>query len=369
MRQIVERYLLREVVLAWLVVSAVLLMILLTRTFADYLGEAAAGKFPPKALFSLVILFSVQYLTIVIPLSLFLAILLALGRWYRDSEMAALVACGGGPRVLLRPIALFTFFLMIILAVLTFELSPRLAQMASDIQRNAQQDAAVGLIEPGRFRSIPGGRGVFYVEGVGSGGGENAAFESLFVHLNDADGYNLITAESGELVTTEDGARALQLNGGQRYDGQSGELDFSVTEFSRHRLRVVAPAVKDEEPKPIMQSTAALLARGDTASKAELHARLAIPLSLVILMLLAIPFAEVPPRSGRLGRMLPAMLLFFLYFSLIGLGKEWLLREKIPMWAGLWWAHLGMLLIVFWRWGRYLGWQWRSKAPEREALV
>ncbi len=368
MRQIIERYLLREVVMAWLVVSAVLLMILLTRTFADYLGEAAAGKFPPKALFSLVVLFSVQYLTIVIPLSLFLAILLALGRWYRDSEMAALVACGGGPGVLLRPIALFTFFLMLLLGVLSFELSPRLAQIADDIQRNAQQDAAVGLIEPGRFRAVPGGRGVFYVEGVGEGGGENAAFEQLFVHLNDGDGYNLITADSGRLVTTEDGARALQLSGGQRYDGQSGKADFSVTEFSRHRLRVVPPQAKSEEPKPIMQSTAALIARGDIEAKAELHGRLAIPLSLLILMLLAIPFAEVPPRSGRLGRLLPALLLFFLYFSLIGLGKEWLLREKIPMWAGLWWAHAGMLLIVVWSWGRYLGWRWPSKVSH-EAMA
>ena len=375
MRKILERYLLREVVLAWLVVSAVLLMILLTRTFADFLGDAAAGKFPPKALFSLVVLFSVQYLTIVIPLSLFLAVLLALGRWYRDSEMAALVACGGGPRVLLRPILIFTAVLALLLTALTFELSPRLAQVAEDIQRNAQQDAAIGLVEPGRFRAVPGGRGVFYVEEVGKQEpgdklpGDNAAFSKLFVHLNDGNGYNLITANSGRIVTTEDGGRALQLTGGQRYDGQSGGAEFTVTEFGRHRLRVVAPAKEVGEVKPFLQTTAQLLSRGDREAIAELHGRLAVPLSLFILVLLAIPFAQVPPRTGSLGRMLPALLLFFLYFSLIGLGKEWLLRGTIPLWAGLWWVHLGVLLIVAWRWGVYLGWQWPRKPPQREAVL
>ena len=74
-----------------------LLLILMTNQFAQVLGDAASNLLPKEAVFLVMGLTSVQYLTILIPIGLFLAIMLSLGRLYRDSEMAALMACGIGP--------------------------------------------------------------------------------------------------------------------------------------------------------------------------------------------------------------------------------------------------------------------------------
>ncbi|MCA1798164.1 MAG: LptF/LptG family permease [Xanthomonadaceae bacterium] len=91
-----DRYLLKEVIQTWAAVTVVLLLIMLSSRFARYLGEAAAGQLPADVVFTLLSLTSIHYMTVLVPVSLFLAVMLMLGRLYKDSEMAAMMACGIG---------------------------------------------------------------------------------------------------------------------------------------------------------------------------------------------------------------------------------------------------------------------------------
>jgi lipopolysaccharide export system permease protein len=100
---ILDRYLLREAGGAWLAVTLVLLSIMLATRFARFLGEAATGILPRELLFKVVALSSLQYLVILIPVSLLLAIMLAMGRLYKDSEIAAMSGCGVSMKQLYRP--------------------------------------------------------------------------------------------------------------------------------------------------------------------------------------------------------------------------------------------------------------------------
>ena len=106
MLRILDRYIFREIASTWLAVTLVLLAILLTNQFARVLGEVAKGKLPKGAAMDVIGLSAVQYLTVLVPIGLFLSIMLALGRLYRDSEMSALMACGIGPAALYRPLSL-----------------------------------------------------------------------------------------------------------------------------------------------------------------------------------------------------------------------------------------------------------------------
>ncbi|MEM7284456.1 MAG: LptF/LptG family permease, partial [Pseudomonadota bacterium] len=73
MFRIIDRYIIREVSQTCLAVTTVLLCILLSNQFARVLGEAAAGNLPKNAVFQLMGLTSLQYLTILVPLALFLS--------------------------------------------------------------------------------------------------------------------------------------------------------------------------------------------------------------------------------------------------------------------------------------------------------
>ena len=92
MTSILSRYIFKETAQTWIVVTFVLLLILMTNQFAQVLGDAASNLLPKEAVFLVMGLTSVQYLTILIPIGLFLAIMISLGLLYRDIEMSALRA-------------------------------------------------------------------------------------------------------------------------------------------------------------------------------------------------------------------------------------------------------------------------------------
>ena len=91
---LISRYIFRETFAAWLTVMVVLFVILMSNQFAEILDDAAVGRLPRDAVFAILSLTSLRYLMVLTPIGLFLGVMLALARLNRDSEMAALAACG-----------------------------------------------------------------------------------------------------------------------------------------------------------------------------------------------------------------------------------------------------------------------------------
>src|SRR5437016_13098449 len=92
--KILGRYVLREVALAWLVVTGVLLLSLLANQVAGVLERAALNQYPQSVVLELIWLGALQNLSVLVPVGLLLGVVLAFGRLYHDSEMAAALACG-----------------------------------------------------------------------------------------------------------------------------------------------------------------------------------------------------------------------------------------------------------------------------------
>ncbi len=139
---ILDRYLFREAGLTWVAVTLVLLAIMLSTRFARFLVLAASGELPETLLLQVVALSSVQYLVILIPVSLLLAVMLSLGRLYLDSEMAAIAACGVSLGTLYRPFIRLGIALAAITAILSFALSPWAERTEDYLIRRAQQQIA-----------------------------------------------------------------------------------------------------------------------------------------------------------------------------------------------------------------------------------
>src|SRR5713226_7652960 len=121
---ILQRYLLREAAAAWVAVTVALLAIMLATRFARYLAVAASGKLPKELLLQVVALSSMQYLMVLIPVSLLLAIMLSLGRLYKDQEMTAMTACGIGSARLYRPFLVLAVLLALAGGALSFVIGP-----------------------------------------------------------------------------------------------------------------------------------------------------------------------------------------------------------------------------------------------------
>ncbi len=340
---ILGRYILREVVLAWLLVTGVLLVILLAYQLVGVLERAAINQFPSGVVLQLIWLGALQYLSILLPVGLLLGVMLAFGRLYADSEMAAALACGAGPANVYLPVVLLALMVAAGLAWLTLVLAPQATERALSLRQAAMRAGQFAPIAAGKFRSFGGGDAVVYAQSVNADG----TLHNVFVERNRGTLVQVALAERARHSVTGDGmTHILTLYDGERFEGVPGSNEFRIVRFAEHTIPVQVPGftdvVRDLEARP-----SALLARAsDPAQRAELQWRIATPLMCLVLALIAVPLARLRPRQGRYARVWVALLIFLLYSQLISVGKVLIARGTLPQFLGLWWTHAVVVLLA-----------------------
>jgi lipopolysaccharide export system permease protein len=355
---LLDRYVLRETVQAWLVVTVVLLLILVTNQFASVVGDAAADKLPREAIFRVMGLTSVQYLTILVPVGLFLAIMLALARLYHDSEMAAMMACGVGPTDLYRPVLLLAGVLALGVGWLAIVVSPAAVREVQVLAEEAKRAATLGILEPGRFLSFNNGEAVLYAESVTP----DDHLRRVFVQRRIGPRIEVIIADEAWARTDPDNdARVLTFARGRRYEGVPGEASFRVVEFAEHGIPYALQPRAAGDLKPEARSSLDLYRGGTAADLAELHWRIGVPLTLFVLAVIAVPLARTEPRKGRFAGLAPAVLLYVIYANLLAAGKGWIERGQLPVAAGLWWVHALFLVAAAGMLAGQYGWWQRLR--------
>jgi len=349
--RILDRYIFREVAVTWIAVTAVLLAILLSDRLARVLSQAAANEFPQGVVLSLIGLTAAGYLTLIVPIGFFLAIMLALGRLYHESEMAAMQACGVGPASLYRPIAILGGVIALLLVWLSFWAIPSAVARAQEIRADAYRDAQLGMLEPGRFRSFADGSVVFYAERVDDHGilHNVHVFVDRSRHARNAEGQMEVwVATRAEQRGAGRSEQLFVLYDGEMYQGVPGEGQFRIMHFTEagFPISVTGPvsATSSAELKP----TSELLISRDLADRAELQARISSPILALILMVLAVPLARLRPRQGRFGRIGIAILAYFIYSLLLDSSRVWVESGAIPEYVGVWWVHALALVIGLW---------------------
>jgi lipopolysaccharide export system permease protein len=358
-----DRYIIKEVALTWSVVTGLLLLILVSNRFALLLGEAAAGKLPAGAVLTLLGLVSINYLAVLIPAAMFVAAMVALGRLYRDSEMATLMACGVGPRQLYRPLLMFAGVLVVLVAWLSLQAAPWAVRMSHELRTNAERAAQFGDVQAGRFKTFSNGNAVFYAQGVSKDG---KRLENVFVEKYHQDGsVTVVKAASGHRRADAQGSGMLVLVNGYRYDGVPGEATFRVVRFNQYGIHIKPSGAAYNPDSPEVMSSAALWRADSLKATSELQWRLSLPVSVVLLTLLALPLAKTTPRQGRFGKIMIAILAYVIYSNLVGVARIWLEKGATPPALGIWWVHGLFLLAVACLLARQNGVVWRVRRGPR----
>ncbi len=340
--RILDRYILREVVVSWLSVSGVLLAIMLTDQVARVLERAAESQFPRGVVFELILLGAVQKLPLVIPVALLLAIVLALGRLYHDSEMTAAQACGAGSRSVMLPVMGFTALLTALLAVLSLHVAPGATNRMLEMRSEAMRAGQFAPISPGKFSVFGGGGTVVYAQSADKDG----TLRRVFVQRSRGAQLEIALAQRATHAYSEGGdLQVITLFDGERYEGIPGERKFRIVHFAENTIPVRLPPLADGALQLGGVPTAVLAASNDPLQRAEFHWRLAVPIMGVIMALIGVPLARLRPRQGRYARVALAILVFYLYIQLAIAGRFWLERGLTPGWLGLWWVHAGVGLF------------------------
>jgi lipopolysaccharide export system permease protein len=163
---LIFRYLAKEVFTTLVALTSILLLIFMSNQFVQYLNRAASGKLPFVFVMKLLMLELPNLMALLLPLGFYMALLLAYGRLYAESEMTVLQACGYGSRQLLKHSFIMAAVVFFLVTILMLWASPLISLERSKILRATGIQTIIQTIVPGRFRAISGGRQIFYVESM-----------------------------------------------------------------------------------------------------------------------------------------------------------------------------------------------------------
>jgi lipopolysaccharide export system permease protein len=339
---IFHKALVREFANTALATFFVLLGITITTQLVKLLGQAATGLITSTGVFALLGLTLVNYLAVLLSLTTFIAVLLTLTRSYRDSEMVVWFASGVGLTRWVRPVLSFAVPLVLIIGLLSLFLSPWAVSRSEELRRLMDSRDDVSAIVPGVFRESNRAERVYFVEEVSDA--ENVV-QNIFVSSNQHQKLGVMVARRGYQETSENGDRFLVLLNGRRYEGAPGTPEYRVYEFDKYSMRVEIGAMAARAPTTKTSSTADLLQEPNPRNLAELSWRIGLPVSALILSVLAIPLSFINPRAGRSMNFVMAILIYMTYNNLLSIVQAWIAQSRVSFTAGLA-VHAAMLVLL-----------------------
>lgn len=337
---IITRYLFREILHTLLALVTLLLLIYVSHRFMVYLVQASMGALPAEFIFQLVGIKLLSDLMLILPLGFFLAILLALGRLYKDNEIAALEACG--LPVPFMSILMLSGLFALFVAMLSLFIAPWAQAQKDILQTQLRNLIEIGGITAGRFKEFNQGNGIFYVERIDS---QDNTLHNLFVQVNLPNRKVIMVAQQGhQIIQGED--LFLVLVKGQRYENKPGTLNYIITNFVEHRLKIPRRLDTPQGENQAALPTERLWTMKENRYWAELQWRFSLPFTVILLTALAIPLAHTTPRQGQYAKVFIGILIYLIYNNLLSIAKKWFEQGKTVFWLGIWWVHVCLILII-----------------------
>ncbi len=357
MTSIIRRYLLRELLRSILATTLVLFVILMSNTLGSLLSDIAEGDLPRAALWPALIGQAVSLVSMLLPLGLFLGVIFAFGRLYKDHELVALQACGFGYDGLYRVVLTLAVPAALMTGVISLWAGPQALQYAKGMIDRNRDVNQFELIRPGHFNPIEGVNLVFYMQSLSE---DRRRIEGVIVADRRPGRRSMERAREGSTrVDPRSGDVFLELGSGQRYEGEPGRRDYRIIDYERHGILVQKKKQRQRGLSVEEKSTRQLLASPRPEDRAEFWWRVTLPVTLLVLALLATPMAWISPRQGRYGKVGLAVLSFIVYLNLLGLSRTGLESGRLPLWLNYWWVHLLFVAFALWLLGRRIGGLWR----------
>ena len=305
---------------------------------------ASKGIIPNDSILTILVFSLLKYLPILLTLTLFLTILLTLSRWFKDSEMMIWFSSGLGLTSFIRPILFFSLPIILLIGFLSLYLSPWATQKSEEYKAGLKNRDELATISPGSFKESKSKDRVFYVEGFGDLGSK---VKNVFVQSEQNGKLGIIVSNEGSRVSTNTDDEYIVLKKGKRYEVNHENNHFTEIKFSDYGFLVEKklPPIIDVNQVEAMPTLLLLLTKGNREI-AEFVWRVSLPISGIVLIILAIPLSFINPRSGRSVNIIIAIMIFAIYNNLMGVTQSYINLGKLNPYIGGSIVHLFILLIA-----------------------
>lgn len=332
---IIIRYLVRETLKSQLAILFILLLIFFCQKLVRILGAAVDGEIPTNLVLSLLGLGVPEMAQLILPLSLFLGLLMTLGKLYTESEITVMHACGLSKAVLVKAAMILALFTAIVAAVNVMWAGPWSSRHQDEVLAEAKANPGMAALAQGQFTQATDGNSVLFIESV-----DGKKFHDVFLAQIRTKGNarpSVVVADSGQLSQSKDGSQVVNLNQGTRFEGTAMLRDFRITDFKDYQAIIGHQAVALDPNDTDQMGMSALWNTDTPQARAELHWRITLVATVFIMALMVVPLSVVNPRQGRVLSMLPAMLLYLVFFlvqtSLKSNGGKGKIDPTLWMWG------------------------------------
>jgi lipopolysaccharide export system permease protein len=328
----------------------VILTIVLTMFLIRIVGQAASGAVAPQDVVLLLGYVALGHLPTMLALSLFVAIVVSLGRMYRDSEMAIWFASGLSLSRFVRPVLHTSWSVLLVVALLLLFVWPWGNLSGLELRERYRQRSDLLRVTPGVFQSSGDGRRVFFVERESS---DAVNARNVFILMRPEAGESVTTAKTGRLEADGDN-RYLVLERGQRNEINLKNGERTLSSFENYRVLASEGAARSVESRsPRTVPTIELMRQPTARNQGELVWRFGFMLAAANLLLLGIGLAATHPRRASNWNLLFALLSFVIYYNLVNLSQSWVASGRLSMGLALLGLHGGVfalaLALLWWR--------------------
>lgn len=338
---IFQRTVIKECSLSAVIVLTVLSGITTTTLLIRFLGEAAGGHLPSDAIFMLLVFSFLNYLPVLLSLTVFMAVLIVVSRSYRESEMIIWMSGGLSLWRWINPVLYFSFPVVLIVATLSFYVAPWAEHQSQEYRHQLENKEESSSIATGVFRESKQHDKVYFIE---SFAGSLQRVRNIFMQSELNNQLGIVASHSGYQerdAKTQD--LFLVFQNGHRYEGIPGQADYKIISFEKYKIRIRPAEARIFIPSVKALSTEFLYTHPQSKNQAELIWRAGVPISTLLLSVAAILLGFINPRVARSINLFVAVLIYMTYSNLISIIQAQVAQEKIDFLAGMWSLHFVML--------------------------
>ena len=297
-----------------------------------YFEQAAEGNLDPAIIMSVVALRFPDFITLLIPLSFFLGVLISISRIYADREIYGFFSVGLAPFDLIKFLAPQALLYFLLTLILSLYVAPYTKALSQEILKIDSFEEQLESIKSDEIVSLNDG-GFIYIQNT-----DNLLTGVKALKQNQENSFFVIadelsTNESKELIK-------LNFNNGSFYSGVFSDSSKLQSNFNEFKLDI-----KKKKNLTNDMSLTKLFDFSSDSNTASFQWNVSVPITILILLFIGVYISEVKPRQGRFSVILPGMLLYVMYLSLLILGREYIVDNPKTSF-GLWYVHLIFILFL-----------------------
>ena len=347
----IAKYIRRNLVTLFFAIIFIIGLVLFGNQFVMMVQESVERGIPLQELMPLVSFNMIRDVSLILSLSLFLAIILTISQLYKNSEAVVMNSLGLSDKhfiVFIQPLVLLSF---VIIFFLTIYAVPWAKQQKNIMEEETKNASEFSFITEGEFEVFKQGEIVFYAsESKPLDTIEGQNMEEIFIYAFDNEKPVIVLAsEAKKYIDSESKSIYLRLKDGVRYQGIPGNENINILNFDLYDLEIVSGELQKSiviYTKIEGKSTLDLIKEGGRYANAELQWRLSQPITVLILSVIGVFLGKTSPRGGKGVNLLIGIIVFMLYYNGLLIAKSAIELGQMDPIIGLWGVHLLMVLLL-----------------------